>query len=137
MTPTTNELLVGNFMALAVPPPPESMGEFLSGRVSVVGLISLLAAQEAENGVAVRVWENGAIADLLAKAGSSVPSAADPSDLSIAALDIHNADLRRSLIAAHEAAELEGNLALDREILSLYQAMADRRMLVLPALPGA
>jgi hypothetical protein len=113
------------------------MGEFLSGRVSVVGLISLLAAQEAENGVAVRVWENGAIADLLAKAGASVPSAADPSDLSIAALDIHNADLRRLLIAAHEAAELEGNLALDREILSLYQAMADRRMLVLPALPGA
>ena len=113
------------------------MGEFLSGRVSVVGLISLLAAQEAETGVAVRVWENGAIADLLAKAGASVPSAADPSDLSISALDAHNADLRRSLIAAHEAAELEGNLALDREILSLYQAMADRRMLVLPALPGA
>ena len=137
MTPTTSELLVGNFMAFAVPPPPESMGEFLSGRVSVVGLISLLAAQEAENGVAVRVWENGAIADLLAKAGASVPSAADPSDLSIAGLDAHNADLRRSLIAAHEAAELEGNLALDREILSLYQAMADRRMLVLPALPGA
>jgi len=137
MTPTTSELLVGNFMALAVPPPPESMGEFLSGRVSVVGLISLLAAQEAENGVAVRFWENGAIADLLAKAGASVPSAADPSDLSIAALDVQNADLRRLLIAVHEAAELEGNLALDREILSLYQAMADRRMLVLPPLPGA
>lgn len=137
MTPTTNELLVGNFMALAVPPPPESMGEFLSGRVSVVGLISLLAAQEAENGVAVRVWENGAIADLLAKAGASVPRAADPSDLSVTALDAHNAELRRLLIAAHEAAELQGNLALDREILSLYQAMADRRILVLPPLPGA
>lgn len=137
MTPTTSELLVGNFMALAVPPPPESMGEFLSGRVSVVGLISLLAAQEAENGVAVRVWENGAIADLLAKAGASVPRAADPSDLSVTALDAHNAELRRLLIAVHEAAELEGNLALDREILSLYQAMADRRMLVLPPLPGA
>jgi hypothetical protein len=136
MTPTTNELLVGNFVALAVPPPPESMGEFLSGRVSVVGLISLLAAQEAENGVAVRVWENGAIADLLAKTGETVPRAADPSDLSIAALDAHNADLRRLLIAAHEAAERQGNLALDREILSLYQAMADRRMLVLPPLPG-
>lgn len=137
MTPTTNELLVGNFMALASPPPPESMGEFLSGRVSVVGLISLLAAQEAENGVAVRVWENGAIADLLAKAGAGVPRAADPSDLSIAALDAHNAALRRLLITVHEVAELEGKVALDREILSLYQAMADRRMLVLPPLPGA
>jgi hypothetical protein len=137
MTPTTNELLVGNFMALAVPPPPESMGEFLSGRVSVVGLISLLAAQEAENGVAVRVWENGTIADLLAKAGAAVPRAADPSDLSIAALDAHNAALRRLLIGVHEVAELEGKVALDREILSLYQAMADRRMLVLPPLPGA
>jgi hypothetical protein len=136
MTPTTNELLVGNFVALAVPPPPESMGEFLSGRVSVVGLISLLAAQEAENGVAVRVWENGAIADLLAKTGETVPRAADPSDLSIAALDAHNAALRRLLIGVHEVAELEGKVALDREILSLYQAMADRRMLVLPPLPG-
>ena len=137
MTPTTNELLVGNFMAFAVPPPPESMGEFLSGRVSVVGLISLLAAQEAETGVAVRVWENGAITELLARAGATVPSAADPSDLSIAALDTHNAQLRLLLISAHTAAEIEGNLALDREILALYQTMADRRMLVLPALPGA
>jgi hypothetical protein len=41
------------------------------------------------------------------------------------------------LISVHTAAELEGHLALDREILALYQAMADRRMLVLPALPGA
>jgi hypothetical protein len=124
-------------MAFAVPPPPESMGEFLSGRVSVVGLISLLAAQEAETGVAVRVWENGAIAELLAKAGATLQSVADASDLSIAALDAHNAQLRLLLISAHTAAELEGNLALDREILSLYQAMADRRMLVLPPLPGA
>lgn len=136
MTPTTNELLIGNFMAFAVPPPPESMGEFLSGRVSVVGLISLLAAQEAETGVAVRVWENGAIAELLAKAGGAVPQAADPSDLSITALDAHNTDLRLALIAAHTEAELAGNTALDGEILALYQAMADRRMLVLPPLPG-
>jgi hypothetical protein len=41
------------------------------------------------------------------------------------------------LIGVHEVAELEGKVALDREILSLYQAMADRRMLVLPPLPGA
>ena len=136
MTPTTNELLLGNFMALAVPPPPESMGEFLSGRVAVVGMISMLAAQEAETGVAVRVWENGAIAALLAKAGAAVPKAADPSDLTIAALDAHNADLRLALIAAHTHAESSGNSALDREILTLYQDMADRRMLVLPPLPG-
>lgn len=137
MTPTTNELLVGNFMALAVPPPPESMGEFLSGRVSVVGLISLLAAQEAENGVATRVWENGAISAILAKVGMVVPKAADPADLSIAALDAHNAALRLLLIEAHIVAEVAGNSALDRDILTLYQAMADRRMLVLPPLPGS
>ena len=135
MTPTVAEILVGNFMCLVDAPPQESVGDFMSARISVIGLLSLLSAQEAERGVAVRVWENGAIAAVLAKAGQALD--VTPADLSITALDAANAQLRLALIAVHEAAEDAGNVALDREILSLYQAMADQRMLVLPPMPGS
>ena len=52
MTPTVPELLLGNFLCLSEPPPPESSGDFLQARIGVTGMISLLCAQEAERGTA-------------------------------------------------------------------------------------
>ncbi|MEY4250328.1 MAG: hypothetical protein RJA87_1961 [Pseudomonadota bacterium] len=135
MTPTAAEVLMGNFMALIEPPPQESVGDYMASRISVIGMNSLLASQETEMGAAVRVWENEAISAVLSKAGA--PLAASTEDLSITALDALNAKLRLALIAVHEAVEAKGDVALDREILTLYQAMADRRMLVLPVMPGS
>lgn len=131
MTPTTAELLVGNLLALANAPPPESAGAYGAGMVGVTGMIAVLAAQEAERGVAVRVAENAAI-----RAALGVPAAEEP-DLGVTALDAANAELRRALIAAHEAAEAEGDTARDRAFLTLYQRMADWRRLELPSLLGA
>ena len=71
----------------------------------------------------------------MSKAGA--PLAASTEDLSITALDALNAKLRLALIAVHEAVEAKADATLDREILTLYQAMADRRMLVLPVMPGS
>ena len=93
MTPTVPELLMGNFLCLMEPPPPESSGDFLQARIGVTGMISLLCAQEAERGIAARVWENDAIRAVLAAAagtyGQAFADAArgEDSDLSLAALD--------------------------------------------------
>ncbi|MBI5942707.1 MAG: hypothetical protein HY859_20080 [Caulobacterales bacterium] len=142
MTPTVPELLMGNFLCLMEPPPPESSGDFLQSRIGVTGMISLLCAQEAERGIAARVWENGAIREMLtAAAGAYGHRFADAAkgedrDLSLAALDAANAALRRSLIDLHIAVEVARDAALDTAIRGLYVKMADARRLDLPPLPA-
>lgn len=143
MTPTVPELLQGNFIALMEPPPPESTGDFLQSRVAVTGMISLLCAQEAERGIAARVWENGAIRELLARSaptyGAAFAEAAEgeDADLSLTALDAANAALRRALIALHIAVENARDAALDTVIRGLYVQMAEARRLDLPPLPAS
>ena len=53
-------------------------------------------------------------------------------DFRLSKLDADNADLRRRLIAAHEAAEARGDVEADRGFLDLYKAMADARHLDIP-----
>lgn len=143
MTPTVPELLLGNFLCLMDPPPAEAMGDFLQGRVAVTGMISLLCAQEAERGFEARLWESGAIRDLLNRAatgyGASFAEVAkvDDSDRTLAGLDRTNAELRRALITLHIAVEKAGDQALDHEILRLYAKMAEARSLALPPLPAS
>jgi hypothetical protein len=137
MTPTASELLLGNFLSMMEPPPPESMGDFMQGKVAVTGMISLLCAQEAERGAEARLWENEAIRDLLAQGGVAVPAGGEVDrDFSIAGLDRTNAVLRRALIDLHIAVENAGDTALDHAILRFYVKSADMRRLDLPPLPG-
>lgn len=138
MTPTASELLLGNFLSMMEPPPPEAMGDFMQGKVAVTGMISLLAAQEAERGAEARLWENGAIRDLLAQGNAAVPAEAETDrDFSIAGLDRTNAILRRALIDLHIAVENAGDTALDHAILRFYVKSADMRRLDLPPLPAS
>jgi hypothetical protein len=142
MTPSLPDILVGNFLCVAEPPPPESAGDYMAGKVMVVALLSLLAAQEAERGLAARVWENAAIRAVLVEAGPDHGQAlaqagqGTDTDLSLGALDRANAALRRSLISLHEAVEAAGDTARDHAILRLYAKMADTRRLDMPPLPG-
>ncbi|CAN5282039.1 hypothetical protein BH10PSE4_BH10PSE4_10480 [soil metagenome] len=142
MTPALPDILRGNFMSLAIPAPPESQGDFMTGRVGVIALLSLLAAQEVERGTQARVWENAAIAAMLVE-GAEVygvhhaeVAAITPKDLSLAALDAANAALRRGLIVLHEAVEAARDLPRHRAILGLYGQMAQARRLDLPPLPA-
>ena len=138
MTPTVSELLLGNFLTLMDPPPPEAMGDFMAGKVAVTGMIAMLAAQEAERGAEARLWENGAIRDLLTRGGAAIPAeAATDKDFSICGLDRTNAALRRALIALHIAAEEKGDRALDHAILRFYVKSADMRRLDMPPLPAS
>lgn len=128
MTPTLGDILTGNALALASLAEETGGAEFAGAKVSVVALLCLLAAQEAERAIAVRETENAAIAQLL---GVAVPDVAEPT---IAALDDINADLRRRLIAHHEAIERRGDVAADRAVVALYRRMAEGRLLVMPQL---
>jgi len=138
MTPSLPDILVGNFMCMIDPPPPEQQGEFMAGKVAVVALLSLLAAQEAERGVAARAAENAAIQALLDEAADDYPTQpiAGTGDLTISALDAVNAKLRQALIRLHEAVEARGDAARHHEVLRLYVRMADLRRLDMPPLPG-
>ncbi len=129
MTPTLPDILIGQAVALMTPMPPEAGGEYLAGRMGMLAMLAGLAAQEAERGPAARVWENGAIRALLAKAGVA-PDTADE-NLAWSALDAANAELRRALIRLHEAAEDRGDRMLQIEILDLYRQMAKARRLEL------
>jgi len=142
MTPALPDILRGNFMCLAIPAPVESQGEFMTGRVGVIALLSLLAAQEVERGTTARVWENAAIAAVLAEAADvygvqyAEVASVEAADLSLEALDRANAALRRGLIALHEAVETAGDLLRHKMIVGLYGQMAERRNLELPPLPA-
>jgi len=142
MTPTLPDILRGAFMSLAIPAPTESQGEFMTGRVGVIALLSLLAAQEVERGTTARVWENAAIATVLAEAaeahGAHYAKVATTAatDMSLTALDAANAALRRGLIALHEAVEGAQDLPRHRAIIALYGEMAQMRRLDLPPLPA-
>lgn len=148
MTPTTPELLTGVLTAFAEPAPPESAGEFMAGRIGVVGMISLLAAQEAERGVSVRVEENRAIRALFVRAAPGWDQALDGAltraagrtdeDLTLTALDARNAELRRTLIALHAAVDSSDRPnapALQWELLAMLKRMAELRALHLPPMP--
>jgi hypothetical protein len=146
MTPALPDILMGQFIALNAPLPPEASGDYLAGRTGMIAMLSVLAAQEAERGSAARVWENAALRALIGRAagaydeafGGAMAKAAGGADVDLAwsALDAANATLRRVLIALHEEAEARGDTALDREILALYVAMAAHRRLDLPSTLG-
>ncbi len=146
MTPSLPDILIGQCAALAMPLPPEAGGDYAAGRLGILIMLAALAAQEAERGVAARVWENQALRALFAKAAQTydgelggrlaAAGAGVADDLSWSALDGANADLRRLLIALHEAAEDRRDQALDREILAFYRRMAHERRLELPTMMG-
>ncbi|MDQ2860580.1 MAG: hypothetical protein M3T55_07630 [Pseudomonadota bacterium] len=147
MTPSLPDILTGFAVALSTPLPPEASGDYAAGRAGILTLIALLAAQEAERGIAARLWENGAIRSLFSTAAPAydgrlggrlgVAAAGADDDLSWTALDLANANLRRLLIVLHEAAENNRDAGLDSEILGLYRRMAHERRLELPSGVGA
>jgi len=140
MTPSLPDILVGNFMCMADPGPPEQQGEFMAGKVGLVALLSLLAAQEAERGAAARVEENALIRAALAEAaadyGLDVAGLPSTDEMTISSLDRVNAALRTALIGLHEAVEARVDTARHHAILRLYVKMADLRRLDLPPLPA-
>lgn len=141
MTPTLPEIMTSFAVVLSTPLPPEAAGDYGAGRTGMLSMLAALAGQEAQRGPAARVWENGAIRQLLGEAAGRYDAALDgalsgaaagtDSDLTWSGLDGANADLRRLLIALHEKVEAARDNDLDRRIIALYGEMAHARRLEL------
>jgi len=146
MTPTLPDILIGCLLTLNAPMPPEGAGDYMTARMGLLAMLAALAAQEAERGPAARVWENQAIGDLFAHldddyrahCGDALTAAAQAvdGDFTWSGLDRANAALRSALIDLHQEAERRGDVALQRAILKLYQAMAEARRLDLSGASG-
>jgi hypothetical protein len=123
MTPNLPTLLLGQAIALSAPAPPESSGDYAAGRIGLVATLLVLAAQEAQRGPAARILENRAIAELLASARVDKEA-------------LFAGDGPATWSDLHEAAEVEGDRALQSRILALYVEMAKIRRLDLPGATG-
>ncbi len=141
MTPTLPDIMTGVAVTLNTALPPEASGDYMVGRMGMLTMLSMLGSQEAERGTAARLWENGAIRALAARAapaydgalGGALAKAAGEADTDFTwtGLDAANAALRRLLIALHEGVEAAGDNNLDRDIIALYGQMAHARRLEL------
>lgn len=144
MNPALPDLLTGIAVAVSIPPPPECGPDYAASRLGLVAMLASLAAHEARDGPAVRIWENAAIAERLADAlgaydqrldgalSKALDEAAVAPDLTWSGMDRLNAVLRRALIVLHECVEAAGDAPRDQGILRLYADMSERRRLKLP-----
>ncbi|HEY5107348.1 MAG TPA: hypothetical protein VII73_11350 [Caulobacteraceae bacterium] len=142
MTLALPDILMGQFMALGSPLPPEAGEDYTAARRGMLAMLSALASQEAERGLAARLWENTALRTLFSEATIDYDASLDgrlaqaaaqrDADFTWDGLDAANANLRRLLIELHEAAEARADAALDRRIVDLYVRMAHERRLDLP-----
>ncbi len=139
MSPDLREVISGCVVALNSPQPSEAGPEYAAARSGMVMMLLALAGQEAERAAAASAWENAAMRDLFGDASGAYDAALSgrlaaaagqaDGDFTLTALDAANADLRRTLIALHEAIEARGDTAWDRRILDLYRRMAQARRL--------
>lgn len=142
MTLSLPDILMGQFVALGSPLPPEAGDDYTAARRGMLAMLNALASQEAERGFAARLWENGALRELFFEAAGDYDEAfagrlakaagQTDGDFTWEGLDATNAHLRRLLIALHETVEARADGALDRRILDLYVRMAHERRLELP-----
>jgi hypothetical protein len=140
MTPSVKDVLRGCAVALATPVSPEAGMDYAASRFGVVGMLIVLAANEADTAASAAMAENRDIRALFAERARydnalggrlSTAAAATDSDLSLTALDAANADLRRLLIELHEKAEAAGDAATEKAIVALYGRMAHLRRMAL------
>jgi hypothetical protein len=142
VTPTLPTILLGQVAAMSAPAPPEASGDYAASRLGLIAMLLVLASQEVERAPAALAFEAQAIAEILAASRGAypdigpLPEAPSGAAASLSAQAGHNADLRRRLITLHEMAEARCDAALQREILGLYERMAQAWRLDLPVALG-
>jgi hypothetical protein len=139
MTPTVRDVLQASVVAMTRPIPPEAGPDYAASRIGIISMLTMLAAQEAEQCAGAAIKENADIRAVLADAAGAYDAALAgrlsaaarevDEDLGVPALDAANARLRGLLIELHQAVEAARDTATDAKILALYVRMAaGRRM---------
>ena len=144
MKPTPELVLNQSFAKVAMEMGPALPAGYGQGSATLTGVLLLMVGQEFNRAAAVRLNENRAMRALFGECaatysgalGAALKEAAalgDP-DITVAALDMSNVALKKTLIALQTAAEAAGDVALERRILGLLKEWADARMVYLPAM---
>ncbi|MBU6373340.1 MAG: hypothetical protein KJS97_11505 [Alphaproteobacteria bacterium] len=147
MKPSLSELLGGGAMTMATGVLPLLEAHpYGRGNATIVMMLLMLAAEEAEKQADVLAAENARLRGVFARAadaplpedlGAAVRAAAAGRDdsLRVSALQAENARLRGVLVALHtatEATDAPWGVALDAEIWSLLRDGAAARLVQLP-----
>ena len=98
-----------HFLMTPLAAPGNDSGDYMAGRIGMIAMLAILAAQEAERGLAARAWENGALRAVgqdrrrpRRRLGQLAEAAGAPDgDESWSALDGANAQLTGRSVALH------------------------------------
>jgi hypothetical protein len=114
---------------------------YSQGTASLIAFMMMLSAQEYDRAADIRARENKEMRALFAKLAPRIrdavlanelkaAAATTDASLTISALDVSNARLRKLLIAMHP--QVEADQAANRAVWTVLRAMADGRLLKLP-----
>ena len=144
MKPSPELILNQAFAKIAMEMGPALPPGYGQGSATTTAVLLLMVAQEFNRAAAIRKAENDAMRLLFresaAKAegalGESLKAAGegDDSDITVAALDKSNADLKTLLIELQTVAEDRNDTALEARIIRMMQAWAAARLVFLPAM---
>lgn len=144
MKPSPELILNQAFAKIAMEMGPALPPGYGQGSATTTAVLLLMVAQEFNRAAAIRKAENDAMRLLFresaAKAegalGESLKAAGegDDSDITVAALDKSNADLKTLLIALQIVAEDRNDTVLEARIIRMMQGWAAARLVFLPAM---
>lgn len=144
MKPTPELILNQAFAKIAMEMGPALPPGYGQGSATTTAVLLLMVAQEFNRGAAIRKSENDSMRQLFGEVAAMAEDALGPalkaasvasdSDLTIAALDKSNAELKTLLIALHVFAEDRADTGLERRIILMMQEWAGARQVVLPAM---
>ncbi|MEQ1863045.1 MAG: hypothetical protein ABL996_00165 [Micropepsaceae bacterium] len=144
MKPSPELVLNQAFAKIAMEMGPALPAGYGQGSATTTAVLLLMVAQEFGRAADIRARENRVMRALLGDAAQSVdaPLAARMAaaagtrdeDLTVAALDRTNGELKTLLIELHEVAEQRGDRALELRILRFLSEAATARQVFLPAM---
>lgn len=144
MKPSPELVLNQAFAKIAMEMGPALPAGYGQGSATTTAVLLLMVAQEFGRAADIRARENRVMRALLGDAAQSVdaPLAARMAaaagtrdeDLTVAALDRTNGELKTLLIELHEVAEQKGDRALELRILRFLSEAATARQVFLPAM---
>ena len=144
MKPSPELVLNQAFAKIAMEMGPALPAGYGQGTATITGVLLLMVGQEFNRAAAIRLAENKAMRALFADCNAKVAGAlsqklraasvGQDEDLTVAALDKSNGELKTHLIALHQAAEASSDKVLELRVLKMMQGWADARQIFLPAM---
>jgi hypothetical protein len=144
MKPSPELVLNQTFAKIAMEMGPALPAGYGQASATTTAVLLLMVAQEFGRAADIRVRENRVMRALFSDAARSVDAAlaaklraaagVRDEDLTIAALDRANGELKTLLIELQTYAELKGDRALELRILRFLSEAAEARQIFLPAM---